>query len=656
MKISTILDHIDSGHMALPEFQRGYVWSRNQVRGLFESLYSGHPVGGLLLWATEAKSATYRGEGDLAAGIVKLLLDGQQRLTSIYGVVRGKPPEFFDGNARAFTDLRFHVEDEEFGFYQPIKMRDDPRWINVTELLNQRATFIGTFMGEFSQKPEFTAEKISNWISRLSRLQGILDIDLHAEEVTGSDKTLDVVVDIFNRVNSGGTKLSKGDLALAKICAEWHEGRDEMKANLAEWERAGYQFSLDWLLRSVNTVLTGEAKFHHLHNRHVDEISEALKRACKHIDTCLNVISGRLGLDHDQVLLGKFAVPVMVRYLDRRPSGLGSMNEIERDKLLFWFVQAAMWGRFSGSTETFIDQDLQVLEGEDGDLDRLLGQLLTWRGGLRVAPDNFRAWGRGSRFYSVLYMITRMAEARDWGTGLPLKANLHGRGSKLEVHHIFPKARLNKAEMKFEKAEVNALGNFCFLTKDTNLKISDRFPDEYFPEVEAAHPGALASQWIPQDPNLWKIENYREFLAERQKLLATEVNKQLSNLLHGDTSWLDGEVPLSSEPEQVASNFSNEEEEQQLKELNDWVASIGLARGELSFDYADELSGEQIATFDLAWPGGLQEGLSSPVAVLLNEPAETIATASQAGYRCFTDAGRFRAYVQQEVLGGNLDE
>ena len=84
MKISTILDHIDSGHMALPEFQRGYVWNREQVRGLFTSLYRKHPVGGLLVWATESSSADYRGDGSLASGVVKLLLDGQQRITSLW--------------------------------------------------------------------------------------------------------------------------------------------------------------------------------------------------------------------------------------------------------------------------------------------------------------------------------------------------------------------------------------------------------------------------------------------------------------------------------------------------------------------------------------------------------------------------------------------
>lgn len=76
MKISTVIDYIDSGAIALPELQRGYVWNRDQMRGMFDSLYRRHPVGGLLVWATEAKTAYRRGEGPIAAGSVKLLLNG----------------------------------------------------------------------------------------------------------------------------------------------------------------------------------------------------------------------------------------------------------------------------------------------------------------------------------------------------------------------------------------------------------------------------------------------------------------------------------------------------------------------------------------------------------------------------------------------------
>ncbi|MFC4821754.1 GmrSD restriction endonuclease domain-containing protein [Dokdonella ginsengisoli] len=644
MKISTILDHIDNGHMALPEFQRGYVWNSEQVRGLFDSLYRRHPVGGLLVWATDSSTAKHRGDGELASGIVKLLLDGQQRMTSLYGVIRGKPPKFFDGNSGAFTGLRFHLESQTFEFHQAIKMKDDPLWVDVSDLMKQGNAGMGAHITRLSSRPELAAG-IGDYVARLSRVLGIADIDLHIEEVTGADKSLDVVVDIFNRVNSGGTKLSKGDLALAKICADWPEGRDSMKARLKEWSRADYAFTLDWLLRSINTVLTGEAKFQHLHEKGAGEIRDALAKAAKHIDTSLNMIAGRLGLDHDRVLFARFAVPVMVRYLDQRQQKkLGPLDEKERDKLLFWYFQAGMWGRFSGSVESYIDQDLAAVE--EGGLDRLLEQLRLWHGGLRTEPAHFTGWSSGARFYPVLYMLTRVGEARDWGSGIALRANLLGKMNKLEVHHIFPKAQLYKR--KFKKPEVNALGNFCFLTKGTNLDISDALPEIYFAEIEKRHPGALASQWIPMDRDLWKIDRYREFLEARKALLAAELNKRLEELLHGDARWLAGpSAPVIAE---AVGKAASGEEEAELAALNDWMGSKGLPEGQVAYELVDVQTGEQKAVFDLAWPSGIQEELSQPVALLLDEEAAVFSLASQAGFRCFMDVPSFKRYVEADVL------
>ena len=95
MKISAILDQIDFGGLALPEFQRGYVWNRDQVRGLMQSLYLRYPVGSLLVWVTPTSGVVARGNQGLQPGSVKLLLDGQQRITSLYGLVRGQGADFF---------------------------------------------------------------------------------------------------------------------------------------------------------------------------------------------------------------------------------------------------------------------------------------------------------------------------------------------------------------------------------------------------------------------------------------------------------------------------------------------------------------------------------------------------------------------------------
>jgi hypothetical protein len=309
-----------------------------------------------------------------------------------------------------------------------------------------------------------------------------------------------------------------------------------------------------------------------------------------------------------------------------------------------------MWGRFSGSTESFIDLDLAALEGGGDILEKLLEQLRLWHGSLRVEAGHFTGWSLGARFYPVLYLLTRMGEAKDWGSGLPLKSSLLGKMNRLEVHHIFPKAQLYKGH--YQRPEVNALANLCFLTKDTNLQIRDRLPEVYFPEIEANHPGALASQWIPMEPALWKIEHYRDFLAARQELLATETNRRMAGLLHGDIRWLEGTStpPEAPRPVTVLGGITGEAEEEALVSLNDWVETQGLPRGQMSFDDTDPDTGEQRAVFDLAWPNGVQEGLSQPVAVLLNQGEETLALASSAGFRRFTDIEGFKGYVMKEAM------
>ena len=261
-----------------------------------------------------------------------------------------------------------------------------------------------------------------------------------------------------------------------------------MKAKLKEWAKAD-RFNLDWLLRSVNTALTGEAKFTYLHDKGTAEIQDGLKRAIKHIDSSLNLIAGRLGLDHDRVLFSRFAIPVMVRY--RRPAFWP--HERKRKETTALLVPAV---RHVGTVLRLHGVIPRPGSGCTGGQRRWSGQAtgtaetLAWWAPGRARPLHWLE--PGARFYPVLYLLTRMGESRDWGSGLALKANLLGKMSRLEVHHIFPKAQLYKKD--YRRPEVNALANFCFLTKDTNLDISDRCPEEYFLEVQENHPGALESQ------------------------------------------------------------------------------------------------------------------------------------------------------------------
>jgi hypothetical protein len=393
-KLNVILDQIDSGVMLLPEFQRGYVWNRDQVRGLMRSLYHGYPVGSLLVWETSSESSV---RGGLAGhGIRHLLLDGQQRVTSLYGVVRGRPPVFFEGDPKAFTGLHFNVEEETFEFYVPAKMKDDPQWVDVTELFSKG---LQQFITAFAlSHPECMA----TYLTRLNRLHELLERNFHAEVIIGEDRTVDVVVDIFNRVNSGGTKLSKGDLALAKICAQSADARGEMRGILARWQDAGYSFTLDWLLRNINAVSTGRAQFQALDGVSSNEFQTALVAATKYVGSFLDVVAGRLGLDHDRVLMGRYAIPVVSRYLHL--SGGRFADSSEKDRLLFWYVHSALWGRFTGSVETLLAQDFETARRSG--IEGLIESLSRWRGGnLVIQPHDFAGSTLGSRFYPLLYML-----------------------------------------------------------------------------------------------------------------------------------------------------------------------------------------------------------------------------------------------------------
>jgi hypothetical protein len=633
MKISTVLDSIDLGTVALPEFQRGYVWRRNQVRDLMQSLYARYPVGGLLVWSTEAQTVATKG-GSASMGVVDLLLDGQQRMTSLYGIVRGHPPLFFQGDAAAFTNLYFNVSAETFEFYGPVKMRSDPLWMDVTKLYKEGLAPQIHKLAALGLAPDEHAA----YLDRLVRLLGICDIEVHVDKITGSDKDVDVVVDIFNRVNSGGTKLSKGDLALARICATLPEARAEMNAQLARWREHGFDFNLDWLLRVITALLKGSSLFTSLRGVSAEEFQGGLKEATKRIDQLLNLIGSRLGLDHDRVLGGRYAFPVMARFLSKQQ---GTFPDAATEgKLLYWYVHAFLWGRHTGSTESVLAQDLAALDR--GGLDELVALLRSSRGDLVIRADNFTGSGVGSRFYPLLYMLTRVHGARDLGSGVTISAALLGKSSTLHLHHIFPKGLL--AEAGKDRQQRNAVANFCFLTQSANLSIGMKHPADYLPQVEAAHRGVLASQWIPEDAALRSIDHYDEFLMARRELLAQAANDFLDSLLEGHVPAEEvGEVVVRPPLDPVAA------------EIVDLMGRLGLAAPELDRELLDEHSEEVLAVADMAWPDGVQQGLSEPLAFLLEPDPEMEHRLGELGYRFFTELPRLYWYLE-ELLEVDIDE
>lgn len=632
--LDSLLSQIDSGSMLLPEFQRGYVWNRDQVRGLLRSLYLGYPVGGLLVWETETTADDVRGT-DEAVGNRTLLLDGQQRLTTLYGVVRGRPPKFFEGDKNTFLGLRFSVEDETFEFYSPAKMKGDPTWIDVTKLFQEEG--LKPFIDEFND-PKYK-ERFPEYLKRLSELSNIVKREFHLEKIVGKDKTTDVVVDIFNRVNSGGTKLSKGDLALAKVSAKAPELRNQMREELAVWEKNGFDFNLDWFLRNINAVATGKALFVHLDDVSIVDFKKSLDSTTKYVNVLLNLIASRLGLDHARVLMGRFALPVLSLYLNEHSGKFP--NKSEADKALYWYIHVGLWGRFAGSTESMLAQDYEILKKSG--LDGLIKEIERVRGGnLVISPNDFKVNTMGSRFYPLLYLLTRVGSAQDLLTGITLQKQLLGNLSSLQVHHIFPKKVLKDAG--FRRGEINAVANFCFLTQESNLIISKREPKDYFKQViKEAGEEALASQWIPLDKKLWEIDNYREFLEARRELLANASNTFLESLLTGQADELS--LPRLNAPEDEDSKERKAEIDQLIADL----AEFGVVAPQTDVEIFHPDTQELLTIAEAYWPEGLQPGMGEPVLLELDKRDVDEEKMEDLDMKVFYSIRRLKRYVAAQA-------
>lgn len=629
MKINDVLSQIDLGNYALPEFQRGYVWTRSDVRKLMYSLYRDYPVGSLLIWDTATDPDIIRGDGTPSSGTVSLILDGQQRMTSLFGVIRGKAPQFFDGDASAFTNLYFNIDEETFEFYSQQKMKGDRAWVSVSEVIPDSGAFFTKVIAQRPDDMQYYAEAMT----KLNKLSSIKDRDMPVQVVAGEDKTIDVVVEIFNNVNSGGTKLSKGDLALAKICAQWPDMRAEMKAILARLGKKGFWFKQDWLLRCLTVHLTRKAYFSELDGVSIADVKNGLKEVENYIGTCLDHILSRLGLDHDRVLGSHYAIVLMVGYLSMKGGKLSSAAEW--DKLLFWYVHAFLWGRYAGSTESVLSQDLRVLEDGKG-VDGLIELIHQNRADLTLRPQDFWGWSKGARFYPLLYMITRVNHARDWGTGIELSQSLLGKNSSLQVHHIFPKHVLYSAGKT--KSMVNALANYAFLTQQTNLDISDQKPEDYFPIYMEKCPGAIESHCVPTASHLLTIDAYDAFLEERRKLLAKSANAILEDLWKGKLAQ--PSTPMTK----MSVTESEDNEEAVIEELVSWLKNEGFAPGIKDYSAVIGYAGTPII-IDVAWPDGLQEGFTEPVALMINEEPGDIYRVNAVGYRVFTRADDLKNYV-----------
>jgi hypothetical protein len=558
--VEELVGMIERGELRLPEMQRRYVWRSTRVRDLLDSLYRGYPSGAILLWETDEKVPLQ----DFAVAqqgnpyqSTRLLLDGQQRLTSLSAVIRGDPvsvrgrrrpiellfnlehPEELvvvtevneDGNDED-EDEEDLIDDEADSTEDELQKRFDrmtfvvatkklaqlPQWIKVTEVFktDEDAPFL-----ERAGIERISDARYKKYSQRLARLRGIRKY-VYRMDILERSLSYDEVTEIFVRVNSLGAKLRSSDLALAQITAKWRGALKTFQSFQETCEKAGFDLDLGIHLKNLVAFATGQSRFLTVGSLPVDTLKQGWKECVLGMEFALNFLRSNVGIESPALLSSPFLVVTLGYYGHKRNY---QIKPDEAKGLRHWVLVANAKGRYSrGSSETLLDQDLATLR-QGGGADELLDRLRLQVGRLDIAPEELEGRNQRSALFKTMFLAFRAAGARDWQSNLAIALGHRGAQHRLQFHHIFPKAVLKGC---YTAREADDIANLAFIGGKTNREISGKAPSQYFPAlIEKTEAAAFDSQCIPTDETLLGADAYKKFLAARRVTVSERLNEFL---------------------------------------------------------------------------------------------------------------------------------
>jgi hypothetical protein len=552
--VEELVGMIERGELRLPEMQRRYVWRSTRVRDLCDSLYRGYPSGAILLWETDEAVPLQEFAIEQRPNpyeTKRLLLDGQQRLTSLSAVIRGKPVSV-RGRERPI-ELLFNLdhpdklsvitevneeqsddlnEDEADSSEDELQTRFNkmtfvvatrklaqmPQWVKVSDVFksDSDAAFLERAGVEGFKDPRY-----QKYSQRLARLRGIRKYN-YRMDVLERSLSYDEVTEIFVRVNSLGAKLRSSDLALAQITAKWRNSLAVFQAFQTECAKSGFELDLGLYLRNMIVFATGQSRFLTVGSLSVEGLQNAWAQSCRGMEFALNYLKNNVGIESPALLASPFAI-LTLAYLGHKRGY--EIAPAEAERLRFWTLLANAKGRYSrGSSETILDQDIAILR-EGGTVEELVDRLRLQVGRLDVAPDELEGRNQRSALFKTMFLAFRAAGAKDWRSNLAIALDHSGAEHRLQFHHIFPKAVLKGS---FTTRETDDICNLSFIGGKTNRAISDKQPADYLPRyIQQAGQPAFDAQCIPTDAALLGAGAYKEFLLRRRTLVAGRLNEFL---------------------------------------------------------------------------------------------------------------------------------
>ena len=563
--VEELVGMIERGRLRLPEMQRRYVWRSPRVRDLLDSLYRGYPSGAILLWETTEDVPLQEFAVSQQANpyqTTQLLLDGQQRLTSLSAVIRGEPVTV-RGRQRP-VELLFNLEHpEQLAFVTEVnedadvdeegdeddgdaadsssdelmqrfnkmafvvatrKLEQLPQWVKVSEVFRISGD------REFLRKAgvtDFDDPRAEKYSKRLARLRDIRKY-VYRMDVLESSMGYDEVTEIFVRVNSLGAKLRSSDLALAQITAKWRNSLAEFQSFQKACAGMGFDLDLGIHLKNLVAFATGQSRFLTIGNVDVATLQAAWKESKRGMDFALNFMRSNVGIGSPALLSSPFILIAIAAYGHKRDYALGIE---ESAQLRYWTLVANAKGRFSrGSSETILDQDLASIR-QGGGVKDLIDRVRLQFGRLDITPEELEGRNQRSALFKTMFLAFHAAGATDWRSNLRISLDHKGSQDRLQFHHFFPKALLKTAG--YSTREADDIANLSFISGKTNRQISDKAPAAYLEKYRlGAGASGLEAQCISTDASMLEVSAYKDFLKDRRLRISERLNAFLE-MTHG---------------------------------------------------------------------------------------------------------------------------
>lgn len=578
--VNALIEGIDLGDIGLPELQRPFVWPNVNVRNLFDSLYRGYPAGFLLFWETGADAST-KGIG-IKNGVKapKLaIVDGQQRLTSLYAVIKGA--EVLRSNfKKERIRIAFNPLSERFDVSDAAVQKDKSYIPDISALWEPNADIFEIADGYIEGLKgvrQLSDDEVKRAKAAINRLRNVKDFQFTALTLS-STVGAETIAEVFVRINGEGKKLNQSDFIMTLMSVFWDTGRTELEKFALEAARPGdgqaspynhfIKPSPDQMLRvtvglalkrarleSVYSALRGrDAKTGLENTEKRDEQFAQMQAAQKHVLNLANWhhFLGALrlaGYRSDKMVSSQTAIIYCyVLYL------IGLVNYgIEkgtmRQAIAEYFFMTALTGRYTSSPETRFESDLALVK-DLSDAKTFLAKLkeiaattLTsdyWS--ITLPSQLATSAGRSPSLFAyqaalvkldakVLFSPMKFAEMVD-----PTEK---GTKSAVEQHHLFPRGYLQDQGYKSTK-QINQIANFAPVEWPDNINIGKSAPAKYAPDLDKALSAAERETlyfWHAL-PHLWWELPYEQFLIERRSRMAAVIKKawqQLASPSEDDT-------------------------------------------------------------------------------------------------------------------------